>query len=227
MLSLAEATRHAPKAVLLSADMAPPALRKRIERAWNCETFNHYGLTESGWGGAVECAAHRGCHIRELDLLIEIVDFQGMRLPEDAWGEVVLTTLRRPSFPLIRYRTGDRGRLLSGICPCGSPLKRLEVTGRLPIEGASGTPLDLYEVENTLWSFEEIQDFSLLLEYEGSSPAALTALLGPSQERELPLERIQKALGNSPGVPLRIHLKKHPEPFLTHKHPKRNWRCYN
>jgi hypothetical protein len=26
---------------------------------------------------------------------------------------------------------------------------------------------------------------------------------------------------------LRIHLKKHPEPFLTHKHPKRNWRCYN
>ncbi len=227
MLHLAEETRHAPEAVLLSADMAPRALRKRIERAWNCETFNHYGLTESGWGCAVECGAHRGCHIRELDLLVEIVDSQEKVLPEDTWGEVVLTTLRRPSFPLIRYRTGDRGRLLSGICPCGSPLKRLEVTGRLPLEGASGTPLDLYEVENTLWSFEEIRDFSLSLEYQGGSPAALTALLGSFPTGELPLESIQKALEDSSEIPLRIHLKKHPEPFLKHKHPKRNWGCYN
>lgn len=230
MLSLAEATPHtslAPKAVLLSADMAPQALRKRIERAWNCETFNHYGLTESGWGCAVECGAHRGCHIRELDLLMEIVDSQGKILPKDTWGEVVLTTLRRPSFPLIRYRTGDRGRFLSGVCPCGSPLKRLEVTGRLPLEGASETPLDLYEVENTLWSFEEIRDFSLSLEYQGGSPAALTALLGSSPTGKLPLERIQKALEDSSEIPLRIHLKKHPEPFLKHKHPKRNWRCYS
>ena len=224
MLHLAEETRHAPEAVLLSADMAPRALRRRIERAWNCETFNHYGLTESGWGCAVECLARQGCHIRELDLLIEIVDSRGRKLPEDSWGEVVLTTLRRPSFPLIRYRTGDRGRLLSGICPCGSPLKRLEVTGRLPIQGASEIPLDLYEVEDTLWSFGEIKDFSLSLEYEGASPKSLTAVLGSSPKTKLPLENIEEALRDVPGTPSRILLKRYPNPLLEHRHPKRSWK---
>jgi hypothetical protein len=34
--------------------------------------------------------------------------------------------------PLVRYRTGDYGRILRGPCPCGSPLRRMDRTpGRL------------------------------------------------------------------------------------------------
>ena len=125
-------TTHKPDFVLLSADMAPFSIRQRIEKLWECTTFNHYGLTETGWGCAVECRAGQGCHIRELDVYVEIVDENGQTLQDGKWGEIVVTTLGRTSFPLIRYRTGDEGRMLPGICPCGSPLKRIEVLGRLP-----------------------------------------------------------------------------------------------
>jgi hypothetical protein len=41
--------------------------------------------------------------------------------------------------PLIRYRSGDTGRLLPGACPCGSPLRRLDtVPGRLAAGGEPG-----------------------------------------------------------------------------------------
>ncbi|HPJ26678.1 MAG TPA: phenylacetate--CoA ligase family protein [Synergistaceae bacterium] len=223
MAFLAGETLWTPETVLLSADIAPRALRKRIEKKWHCKVYNHYGLTESGWGCAVECAARGGCHVRELDLLLEILDSRGEKVPEGSWGEVVLTTLGRPSFPLIRYRTGDRGRFLSGTCSCGSVLKRLEVSGRLPLKGAEGIPLHLEEVENILWDFDAIRDFSLLLRHEGSLPAELVAVLGISEKAGLPLETIEKALRCVPGMPPRILLEKSPELFLQHSGIKRDW----
>jgi long-chain acyl-CoA synthetase len=45
-------------------------------------------------------------------------------------GEVVVTHLRSPAFPLIRYRTGDLAALRPGPCPCGRALPVLE-----PVEG--------------------------------------------------------------------------------------------
>ncbi len=223
MAWLAGETRWAPEKVLLSADAAPPALRKRIQEAWQCEVFNHYGLAESGWGCAVECFTRKGCHLRELDLLVEIVNPRGKVLSVGDWGEVVLTTLTRPSFPLLRYRTGDRGRLLPGNCPCGSPLKRLEVTGRLPIEGARGEPLRLEEAENALWRFSEIRDFSLFLRYGEKYPEALIATLATRKDESLPLEKMHEALDRVRGIPSRITFKHHPGPFLEHKSPKRCW----
>lgn len=63
--------------ILLCSDYAPAAIKKRIEAACGCETFLHYGATETGLGGGVECRMHRGCHLRESDLLMEIVDPAG------------------------------------------------------------------------------------------------------------------------------------------------------
>jgi phenylacetate-CoA ligase len=39
-------------------------------------------------------------------------------------GEMVVTTLRKEASPLIRYRTRDISRLISGKCECGSILPR-------------------------------------------------------------------------------------------------------
>lgn len=94
--------------------------------------LDHYGLTETCFGGGVECLAHAGYHLREADLIVEIVDGNGTPLPDGETGEVVITTLLREAMPLIRYRTGDVSRLLPGPCPCGSLVRRLEgVRGRL------------------------------------------------------------------------------------------------
>ncbi len=119
------------RTVLLSGDSATPALRAVIAQGFGCEVFVHYGLTETGLGGAVECREHAGCHLREADLLCEVVDEAGQPVPGGGWGEVALTTLTRQAMPLIRYRTGDEGRRLPGGCACGSLLGRIEVRGRL------------------------------------------------------------------------------------------------
>mgnify|MGYP003365604842 CR=1 FL=1 len=115
-----------PRAALASAEALPPELEPELRRCWGCELFAHWGMTETGFGGAVECACHTGQHLRETELLVEIVNHAtGEPLALGEEGEIVVTTLRRRAMPLIRYRTGDLGRLLAGECGCGSVLRRL------------------------------------------------------------------------------------------------------
>ena len=81
---------------LLSADYVPRAVVHAVETSWHCRVFNHYGSTEMGFGGSVECAARGGYHLREADLLFEIVSpDSGVPLPEGEIGEIVFTTLTR------------------------------------------------------------------------------------------------------------------------------------
>jgi len=122
----------APRTVLLSTDYVPAAIARELENIWDCEVFNHYGATEMGLGGGVECLAHRGYHLREADLYFEIVDPEtGAPVPDGEYGEVVFSTLTRRGMPLIRYRMGDRSRFITGYCPCGTRLRTMEkVSGR-------------------------------------------------------------------------------------------------
>ena len=101
-----------------------------IEKNWDCEVFEHYGMTETGLGGAMACGSHHGYHPREADLLFEVIDPDTEDVLEDGqWGELVLTTLTRKAMPFIRYKTGDMTRWIPGRCPCGSLLKRLDRIG--------------------------------------------------------------------------------------------------
>lgn len=120
-------------AVLLSADYVAQAVRRAVEQAFQCPVFAHWGMTETGYGGGVECAARQGYHLRSLDLLVEIVDpDSGHVLQEEETGEVVITTLTAQAMPLLRYRTGDLAELHCEPCACGSRLPRLgPVQGRL------------------------------------------------------------------------------------------------
>ena len=67
-------------------------------------------MTETGYGGAVDCDFHCGCHLREDELLVEVVDPVWRGGAPGAVGEIVISTLRRRGAPLLRYRTGDRAR---------------------------------------------------------------------------------------------------------------------
>lgn len=119
--------------VLLSTDYVPTAVKVELERLWGCRVFGHYGLTETGLGGGVECQAKDGYHLREADLYTEIINpATGQPVPDGQPGEVVFTTLTRKGMPLIRYRTGDLARIIPDPCPCGTMLKRLgRVQGRI------------------------------------------------------------------------------------------------
>ena len=118
------------KSVLLSAEYVSTESRRKISDAWGCRIFEHYGMTEMGLGCAVQCPELEGCHVRELDLYIEIINPEtGEVLPDGEEGEIVFTTLTRKGMPFIRYRTGDWSSFMTGQCGCGSVLKRLTRVG--------------------------------------------------------------------------------------------------
>jgi len=127
------------RAVLSSAEPLSNHLRQAVQQAWSCEVFDHWGMTETGYGGGVECRAHNGYHLREADLLLEVAHpLTGAPLAEGERGEILVTTLGPRAMPLLRYKTGDAARWIPGPCPCGSALRRLgPVAGRLSTDGVN------------------------------------------------------------------------------------------
>jgi phenylacetate-coenzyme A ligase PaaK-like adenylate-forming protein len=151
------------KNVLLSTDYVSDAVLRALESAWGCTVYNHYGMTEMGLGGGVECQARRGYHLREADMFFEIVDLAtGEPAAEGETGEVVFTTLTRRGMPLIRYRTGDLSRFVPGTCPCGTSLRTLErirtrASGFIPI-GAVGK-LTIADLDEALLALRGVVDY--------------------------------------------------------------------
>ncbi len=116
------------KTLILVGEPADPTIRLQLADELHVQTWEHYGLSEvPGPALAFECECRQGLHISEDHFYPEIVDPEsGAVLPEGDAGELILTTLTTRAFPLIRWRTGDRARLLSDPCPCGRTLRRLE-----------------------------------------------------------------------------------------------------
>jgi len=163
-----------PGSVLLSADYVPESVIGSIEETWDCRVFTHYGMTETGFGGGVQCSAREGYHMRDADLLLEIVDPEtGLQVPDGCCGEVTVTTLSREAMPLLRYRTGDMASMISGICPCGGSLPRLgKVVGRRSniISTSGGGQLSIHQLDEIMYRRPEINNYSARLVYSESKP---------------------------------------------------------
>ena len=196
------------RSVLLSTDHVSRAIATAVEQAWGCRVFNHYGSTEMGLGGGVECAAHAGLHLREADLLFEVVDpLTGVSLPVGSEGEIVFTTLTREAMPLIRYRTGDLGRFIAEPCPCGSALRLLAIVRERRDDVAvlaGGERLSLADLDDTLFAVDGVVDFRARLAIDTANPDARERLvielaLGDTYQGSPP-ERATAALERLPAV---------------------------
>ncbi|MGA2973678.1 MAG: phenylacetate--CoA ligase [Spirochaetia bacterium] len=122
------------KAGYFGAEPWSEGLRARLESGLGITALDNYGLTEVlGPGVSFECERKNGLHVNEDCFLIEIIDPATLRpQPIGAEGEIVLTTITKEGFPLIRYRTGDIGSLSAEPCPCGRTLVRMSrIRGRI------------------------------------------------------------------------------------------------
>jgi phenylacetate-CoA ligase len=155
------------KTILLSTDYVPRPIVKTLENVWGCRVFSHYGMTEMGLGGGVECEALDGYHLREADLYFEVVDREtGQVCPDGVIGEVVFTTLTRQGMPLIRYRTGDIARIIPEPCLCGAVLRRMErVRGRWDggVLLGPGSTLYLSDMDEALFQLRGLLDYRVTL----------------------------------------------------------------
>ncbi|MGE4423053.1 MAG: DVU_1553 family AMP-dependent CoA ligase [Pseudodesulfovibrio sp.] len=198
LLAHAWAARGLPKGAIRSAllcwDVIPDAVCASVAELLGCRVFRHWGMIETGLGGAVECAPGSGMHLRETDVYVEIVDpHTGALLPDGEFGDMVVTTPLKLGMPLIRYRTGDVGRILAGECPCGSPLRRLDPLVRRRRDGvplSSGT-LTLRELNEILYGVPGVADFAARL---AGSTLHLTVC------GDAPAEAVLAALEGLPAV---------------------------
>lgn len=97
-------------------------------------------------------------------------------------GELVVTGLSRRLMPLIRYRTGDRGRIRPGTCPCGRSSVRFELLGRCDDCVRVGT-VSLYseDFESILAGFPQA---SSLFQVESSREGTRDVVVVRVEERE-------------------------------------------
>lgn len=158
--------------VLLSTDYVPKVLVKELDALYNCSVYNHYGMTEMGYGGGVECAALLGYHLRECDLYMEIIDPEtGQAQKDGEYGEVVFTTFNREAMPLIRYRTGDIARIKTQPCKCGTFLRTMEtVLGRQvnTISIENNIKLHLRQLDEIILAIPTVMDFIASYSKEGA-----------------------------------------------------------
>ncbi|MCF8093941.1 MAG: phenylacetate--CoA ligase [Desulfobacteraceae bacterium] len=137
-------------------------MRREIEEKLNITAVDIYGLSEViGPGVSIEChEAKSGMHIPEDHFIAEIIDPATKEvLPYGETGELVITSITKEAFPVIRYRTRDITSLNAEPCVCGRTMIRMnKISGRtddmLIIRGVNVFPS---QIESVLMEIEGVE----------------------------------------------------------------------
>ncbi len=116
------------KTALLGAEPWSENFRREMEDLFSIKLYDNYGLTEIiGPGVSFECEERNGLHIAEDHFIPEIIDPEtGEILDFGQKGELVITTITKEAYPLIRYRTGDLTTLYKDRCKCGRTFLKMD-----------------------------------------------------------------------------------------------------
>jgi phenylacetate-CoA ligase len=187
------------------------AMRVQIERTLGIAAVNFYGLSEMcGPGVASECLrARAGLHVQEDHFLVEVVNpDDGQPVALGVEGELVFTTLMKEALPLIRYRTGDIGRLVDEPCQCGRTTVRLVGLGGRHDDMLTVRGVNLYpsQVEHLLLGVDGVAPhYRLIVERTGPLDE-LTLECEPAgdADREALRQRIEPVLKQHTGLRIAV-----------------------
>lgn len=158
---------------ILGAEPWTESMRREIEERLDIVAVNIYGLSEV-IGPGVSCETERrdGLVIQEDHFLPEVVDPEtGGVLPDGEVGVLVLTSLTKQAFPVLRYWTGDLCSITREPDADGRTFARMTgVVGRaddmLVIRGVNVYPS---QVEHTLLGIDGVgPHFQLVVERQGT-----------------------------------------------------------
>ncbi|TLM98634.1 MAG: phenylacetate--CoA ligase, partial [Actinobacteria bacterium] len=152
---------------LFGGEPCSDRMKAEIELKLGIRATDNYGLSEvMGPGVAGECECACGLHLNEDHFLCEIVDPQtGAPLSPGEEGELVITTLTKEAFPVLRYRTHDLTVLDTVPCTCGRTNARMsKVRSRtddmLIIRGVNVFPS---QIEDVLFRIEGVRPHYLVV----------------------------------------------------------------
>ena len=203
---------------LFGAEPWSERMRREIEEKLGIVATDNYGLSEIiGPGVSGECREQNGLHINEDHFLVEVVDPETLQpMAAGETGELVITSLTKEAFPMIRYRTRDLTSILPGDCPCGRTLRRMgRVRGRtddmLIITGVNVFPS---QIESVLFEFEGTEPhYQIVLDRKGGlDEVTVLVEVGEAiffdqmrQQRGM-MERIRKRLAQELGITVEVRL---------------------
>ena len=194
-------------------------MRQEIQDALGIVATDNYGLSEVlGPGVSGECLERNGLHINEDHFLVEVIDPKTLLpVPPGQAGELVITTLTKEAFPMIRYRTRDLTSLQAGNCPCGRTGRRMSrLAGRtdemLIIRGTKVSPAN---IESLLFEIEGKEpNYRIVIDRKGAMDE-VTVLVEAAGEASFGQERrhigttvetIRKRLTHELGVTVDVKL---------------------
>lgn len=178
-----------------------PAIRKRIEAAWNAKLIDHAGASEVGpWG--FSDPQSRGLLVNEVEFVAEFLSLEsGEAATDNELSELVLTPLGRMGSPVVRYRTGDLVRPRFPESGKGLVLLEGGVLGRvddmLIVRGVNIFPT---AIEQILRSFPEVVEYRVLVRKAG----AMDALTIEVEDRLETPERIMRELHLRLGLKIEV-----------------------
>ncbi len=196
-----------PLALVTTSVAMSPKLRDRLRSRYRAPVIDWYSMVETGPIGYA-CPRTDAYHLLPPDLHVEVLRPDGTPAPPGERGEVAVTGGRNVFAPLLRYRTGDFGRLDLGPCPCGDPMPRLlELEGRVPVllRAAGDTPVSTVDISRLL------REFPLLLhEFAQHADRSCELALRPLPGVALDVAAVEAALRRLLGdVPLTTRLDPH------------------
>jgi len=159
------------KAGIFGAEPWSDETRRRIEEATGIKAYDIYGASEMSGPLFTECHLQNGIHIWADLFLIEAIDPKtGEQVEDGERGELVVTSLDKWAFPLIRYRIGDLTIVNNEPCECGRTHPRImRILGRtddmIVVRGINIFPS---QVESVLMRIPEVGDnYQLIVDRKG------------------------------------------------------------
>ena len=115
------------KRVLVGGEPWSEETRRRIQEGLAVTATDNYAVSElMGPGVAAECLERHGLHVNEDHFLVEVIDPRTLEpVAAGEQGELVITTLSKEAFPIVRFRTRDLTSLVFEPCPCGRTSVRM------------------------------------------------------------------------------------------------------
>lgn len=152
---------------LFGGEPSGEGMRDEIQRRLGILATDNYGLSEvMGPGVSGECEHQCGLHMAEDHFLFEVIDpVTGEPKAEGEEGELIITSLTKEAFPVLRYRTHDLTVIDSSPCACGRTLSRMrKVRARtddmLIIRGVNVFPS---QIEDALMQVEGVEPHYLII----------------------------------------------------------------
>ncbi len=188
--------------IVVQDSLAPAEIKREIADAFGCPVRETYGASELG-SMAAECEAG-ALHLASSAFWVEALRPDGTAAAAGETGILAVTSLVNRAMPLIRYRLGDLGSLISGACACGRTTPRIRVEGRVQealVQGANFiTARQFYQ---TLAGVQGVLDFQVI----EKAPGRLEIHVVPAAHSDFAADdlivRVQALVGEDTAIQVR------------------------